>query len=198
MKFTFLVFLLIIIFNSGAQSQDLITTLKGEEVNAKVVEVTASKVIYLVADSILTKPASEIFKIRFANGTKKVFNTPLAAPTPSLSSGQIQQIYYDSLYNRGRNEAAKYYRGNKGLNTLTLLTSAVVPFIGLASAITTTAIPPSKRQLRLPDATLYAIPAYARGYQKKAGKIKAGRVWKNFGIGTAIFGFAYFSISRYR
>ncbi|GAA4368108.1 hypothetical protein GCM10023185_40560 [Hymenobacter saemangeumensis] len=81
-----------------AQAQDLLTKRNGDELLVKVVEITSSEVKYRRADNLdgplITVWKSDVFMIRYANGTKDVFGTnggssprpaavqPAATPTP--------------------------------------------------------------------------------------------------------------------
>ena len=71
-------FLCFTLFSFIAYSQDLITTKKGEDIQTKVLEINTTEVKYKKADNlegpIYTILKSDILIIRYANGTKDVFN----------------------------------------------------------------------------------------------------------------------------
>ncbi|TGE27755.1 hypothetical protein E5K02_13925 [Hymenobacter metallicola] len=72
-----------------AHAQDLLTKQNGEEIQVKVLEITPSEVHYKRFDyldgPLIIVRKSDVFMIRYANGSKEVFGKPTAAPTP-LSS----------------------------------------------------------------------------------------------------------------
>ena len=71
-------FLCFTLFSFIAYSQDLITTKKGEDIQTKVLEINTTEVKYKKADNlegpIYTILKSDILIIRYANGTKDIFN----------------------------------------------------------------------------------------------------------------------------
>ncbi|KAA3438502.1 hypothetical protein [Rufibacter hautae] len=82
--------LLVVLFTWGvAQAQDLIIKRNGEEISAKILEITPELVKYQRADylegpliSILKK---EVFMIKYANGNKETFNAPAPAVSTSMA-----------------------------------------------------------------------------------------------------------------
>lgn len=71
-------------------AQDVITLKSGEDINVKVLEVGANDVKYKKSDNpdgpSYTLLKSEIFMIKYQNGSKDVFNTPAATPPPAPSA----------------------------------------------------------------------------------------------------------------
>jgi len=79
------------IFCITIKAQDKITLKNGEEINAKVLEITESEVKFKKADN-LTGPTriiykSEVFCIKYENGTKDVFGN--APKTPAQTSDTV-------------------------------------------------------------------------------------------------------------
>ncbi|GAA4392576.1 hypothetical protein GCM10023186_43260 [Hymenobacter koreensis] len=76
-----------------AQAQDLLTKRNGDEVQVKVLEVTPTEIRYKRTDNpegpLFILPRTEVFMIKYANGTKDVMTpagtpaTPGAAATPT-------------------------------------------------------------------------------------------------------------------
>ncbi|WP_223284824.1 hypothetical protein [Hymenobacter qilianensis] len=68
----------------SAQAQDLLTKQNGEELQVKVLELTPTEVRYKRTDNpdgpLITVRRSEVFMIRYANGTKEVLSTSQKAP----------------------------------------------------------------------------------------------------------------------
>ena len=72
--FTIVVFLTMVV----CYSQDMITTKSGEDIKAKVLEITFHEVKYKKAENIegptYTISKSDILLIRYENGSKDIFN----------------------------------------------------------------------------------------------------------------------------
>lgn len=93
---------LIILTGSIVIGQDVIVKKNGDEIKAKVEEVLAAEIKYRKFENltgpVYSMPKSEIFMIKYENGSKDVFGdeTPVSAiPTvPEPSSGQTATIYF--------------------------------------------------------------------------------------------------------
>ncbi|GAB3875687.1 hypothetical protein GCM10028824_31690 [Hymenobacter segetis] len=76
-------FFLLVLLVGPARAQDLLTKRNGDEIAVKVVEITPSEVKYRRADNpdgpLISIWRSDVFLIRYANGTKEVLNAPPAA-----------------------------------------------------------------------------------------------------------------------
>ncbi len=83
--------LLMLLFSSFAVlAQDILIKKNGDELQCKVIELGTEKITYLIkaandstGSDTLTLLKSEVFMIRYANGSKDVFET--AAPAPAAS-----------------------------------------------------------------------------------------------------------------
>lgn len=110
---TFLGFLLVQL----ALGQDLIIKISGDEIKAKVLEVSLKEILYRAPDSVegntFTIPKSEVFMIRYANGTKEFFQkNELALKDTSTLAHDPEQ-----LYQLGLKDARHYKKGSKYLNS---------------------------------------------------------------------------------
>ena len=80
-------------FVAVVSAQDVITLKNGDELNGKVTKVTSTEIEYKLASNpdgpTYTKPVSEVFMVKYANGQKDVFNTT-AEPAK-----QSQQVTFD-------------------------------------------------------------------------------------------------------
>ncbi|WP_201985827.1 hypothetical protein [Hymenobacter rubidus] len=88
---TFLLLLLLVLLGSAAHAQDLLTKRNGEEIAVKVVEITPAEVRYRRADNpdgpLISVWKSDVFMIRYANGSKEVLNAaPAVAPGTSAAA----------------------------------------------------------------------------------------------------------------
>lgn len=78
-----LVFLLVLLAGA-AQAQDMLTKRNGEEIAVKVVEITPAEVRYRRTDNpdgpLISVWKSDVFMVRYANGTKEVFMPSATVP----------------------------------------------------------------------------------------------------------------------
>src|SRR6187401_3002947 len=98
MKKAILSFLFSLFVIPFAFSQDMITTKSGDEINAKVLEITPTEIKFITADKadvMQILPKANVFMIKYENGKKDVFTTqpeevtqaPALNQTTTFSSG---------------------------------------------------------------------------------------------------------------
>lgn len=166
-------------------SQDIITKKNGDDIQAKVLEITKDDVKYNRFDNlsgpIYTLPKVDILMILYENGTKDIF-------IQELSNEKVLSLNQstEDLFIRGQQDASKYYTGYKRAGTGTLMTGLVSPLVGLIPAIASSSTPPKDSNLNYPDTELMKNSDYYNGYTQKAKKIKQGKVWKNWGIALGV------------
>jgi hypothetical protein len=103
---TFLLFA--ILTTTVCFSQDVITKTDGEEVKAKVLEVTQSEIKYKKNDNpngpTYTILKKEVFMVKYGNGSKDVFN--------SETETKIQNEDIDlQMFEKGKRDAQVQYKG---------------------------------------------------------------------------------------
>lgn len=103
MKSLFIFLLLSCFFGSIASAQDIIVLKNGNEIQAKVSVVGIDAITYKKWDNLngpdYTQPKSEIFMIKYANGTKDVFtasNAGNAETEVSVSQSSVTNIVTDT------------------------------------------------------------------------------------------------------
>lgn len=111
MKRNLLIVILTLLLQT-AFAQDYIVKVNGDEVSARVLEITLDEVLYHQPDSsaevILRMPKADVFMIRFENGTKEVFTENLPG-----NEGMAEEVLTaDQLYLLGKRDALQYYKGN--------------------------------------------------------------------------------------
>ena len=176
--------MLIIFVSTLCFSQDLITKKTGEDIQAKVLEVGQTEVKYKKSDN-LTGPTfsiskSDVIMIRYENGTKDVFveENKKAATLPAFS--------VENYLRQGQMDAKRYYKGYKPAATGTLVSSLLIPIVGLVPAIICSTNEPEEINLNYPNPELMKNPEYSTGYTQQAHKIKSRKVWTNWGIGLGV------------
>ena len=174
------VVLIALLFNSGLTfAQDMITKKSSEDIKAKILEVTTTELKYKLFNN-LTGPTfsilkSEVLMVRYENGSKDVF-------TDLQTSGSNDMI------SRGSDDAIANYKGaNSGAGwtaTTTILTS---PILGLIPAILCSSSEPNDNNLNIMNKDLMKNNDYNKAYREQALKTKKRKVWRNYGIGSAIW-----------
>jgi hypothetical protein len=163
-------------------AQDVIVKLSGEEIAAKVEEITLQEILYKHPDSLagptLKLSKAEVFMIRFANGTREVFQENL----PENQARQEPVLTPDQMFLKGEQDARITYNGSAALWG-SAASSLVFPY-GLVGAVVIGAVPPKVRPDRVPDISLLNDPNYVKGYQKQAHRRKVGNAVAGAGIGT--------------
>ena len=163
-------------------SQDTLTTKKGDQLIVKVLEVGTNVIKYKKSDN-LDGPAfetlkSEIFMIKYQNGTKDVFNgesiSEKNTDTPDVSCFQAKK------------DAKKYYHRMGFAGGGTLIASLVSPLLGLIPAIACSSSTPKDSKLDYPDALQMKNNIYNECYTNAAKKKKSRRVWTMWGIGLGV------------
>lgn len=176
---------LILLLLSNVYAQDIITKKTGEDIQSKIIEVGHDEVKYKKFDfqdgPTYTLLKSEIFLIRYENGTKDIFNT-----TNKDKSELNFDPSSDNLFRKGEADASLYYKGHRGAGTGVLITSLLSPIVGLIPAIATSASKPRYKSLGFPNEKLMENPDYFMGYTKKAKRIKQGKVWLNWGVALSV------------
>ena len=185
-------------------SQDIITKKSGEDIQAKVIEVTTSEIKYKKFDNqtgpILTISTMELLMIRYENGSKDIFTTP------QNPVGQIQILGTDSAYfsKRGMEDAIENYHGqNCGAVWVVPATISAFTIPGIIVAFICSNQVPMDHNLNYPDSTLFNNRLYSEAYKKQAHEIKTKKLWHSYkvtlvsiaislGIGLTFFGNSLF------
>lgn len=169
----------------SAQAQDTILRTNGDEINARVLAITPTDVAYVPATNppttdTLHLAATEIFLIRYANGTKEVLSQ-VTAPVEVARTAQQMQAH-------GQLDAKKYFRSPGafwGTAGATLVTLPAYGLGGVVAGATIAATPPKRHNLLVPDQALLNDPNYVSGYQKQAQRKKLGQAAGGLGVGLA-------------
>ncbi|NDK57626.1 hypothetical protein [Pontibacter fetidus] len=178
----YLLLLLYCLLAQMATAQDVIVKINGDELKARIQEITTSDILYLSADTTDTLnyklAKAEVFMIRFANGTKEVFTENL--PPETTAKATIADPTY--MYEKGRQDARSYYNG-----TGALLGSAATVFLaGPVGPIIIGAVKPKAHNNHALPYTSLQDPNYVRGYEKQAHNRKIGKAALGTGLGIGV------------
>ncbi|MFC6999815.1 hypothetical protein [Rufibacter roseus] len=175
-----LLFWLLLLFTVHVQAQDLIIKNTGEEIKAKVLEISITDILYQLSDSAgsptfsITK--NEVFMIKYANGEKE-----LIAATPAEENMDAQPLTPQQMYELGRRDAKIYYKGN-GAMWGSAVSSIYTMLLG---PIVIAAVPPKIKPTEVSEPLLLNDWNYVRGYKKQAHKRKIGKAATGTAIGVA-------------
>jgi len=179
-----LFFCFLFIFPCLSYAQDLIVKMDGQEVPAKVEEITLEEIIYVKPDSlqgpVMRMLKSEVFMIKYANGTREVFSENF----PGWDRNSHNGLTPEEMYMRGRRDGRHYYRGDGAM--WGSAASSLIPLYGLIGPIIIAAVPPDIDKFAPYDRSLLLDPNYARGFKKQAHQRKVGKAATGAAIGTAV------------
>ncbi|MCA8833090.1 hypothetical protein [Hymenobacter pini] len=162
--------------STRASAQDTILMTDGEELPGKVLTITPEVITYVKsATDTIRLAASQVFLIRYPNGTKDVIQHPPAPTAPTLSR--------EAAYAQGRHDARAHFKA-PGVFWGTYATTVATGYGGVATGLAMALVPPAERNLQVPDAALLRNPNYVAGYRRQAQNKKLGSAAGGFGAGV--------------
>jgi hypothetical protein len=169
-------------------SQDYLTKFNGDELKVKVLEVTHNEVKYKKFDNlegpIFTIMKSELFMIKYQNGSKDIFNEA----DKQKESTKNPSLNEDEMAEKGKNDAKSFYKGkNSGAGWTATTALLLSPLFGVIPAAICSSNEPNEDNLNAPNKTLMKNSDYNTAYTKQAHKIKKGKVWRSFGIASGVW-----------
>ncbi len=208
--------LVLIVLGFCSHAQDIITKKNGEDIKAKVLEVTKTEIKYKRFESpegaIYTMDKSDIVMIRYKDGTKDLFvqeeavvkpkepaveqrSIPVKRPAAPAIEDKVISTFDESIYKdmsmseRGEYDAQAYYRNYRsGAIGTFFMTMFTSPVAGLIPAISISKTPPKNENLNYPKEQLMQNREYANAYKTKAHKMKKRKTWAGYAVGSAISG----------
>ena len=173
-------------FVCKALSQDIITQKTGEDIKAKVLEVTLTEIKYKKFDNIYgptdSISKSDVFRVIYENGTIDVFNK-----VESLKSKANTEVS-DDMRNRGKRDAQMQYTGQRsGAGWTAATTILLSPLLGVIPAAACASTEPSEQNLNYSNTELMKDYGYNRAYVEEAHKIKKRKIWRTYGISSGVW-----------
>lgn len=190
-----LVFVFVAVLSTAFSfAQDVITKSNGDEIKAKVLEVSQTEIKYKKFDNLngptFAISKNEVFMVKYENGSKDVFNTERESKS---SNGDINM----EAFEKGKRDARLNYKGkNSGAIWTGAAAAFTAPILGVIPAIATSSSEPKIENLGSIDPKLFKDPNYKAGYLEEAHKRKKRRVWSGFGVGSVVFVLAYLFVPR--
>ena len=163
----------------NSYSQDIITKKNGEDLKAKVIEVSLNDISFKKFDNTdgptYRIPKSDVLMIRYTDGTKDIFSEAAQSST-------------DNMQEQGRQDALKNYTGKNSGAGWTAATSIVTsPLLGLIPALVCTAEEPDQSNLNVKNKELMKNTDYRQAYIAQAHKTKRNKIWKHYGIASGVW-----------
>ena len=154
--------------------QDLITKKNGEDIKAKVTEVTLSEIKYKKFENlegpIYSLLIKDVLIIRYENGSKDLFTQD----TPSISN-----------FEQGQLDASKFYYVPKSDESLVLTTTSLLtPLVGGIAAAIESNKEIKDENLNYLNKALINNTEYTNGYKQMAIKIRKKKIYNKFLLGT--------------
>jgi hypothetical protein len=184
MKKMFALFVALAVFEVSLNAQDIITKSNGEELKVKVLEVTQNEVKYKRFDQqdgpIFTISKSEIFMLKYQNGSKDIFSESTNSNNSEANKNDMSQ--------KGKDDAKTFYKGkNSGAGWTSAATIVLSPVLGVIPAAICASNEPSDENLNAPNEKLMKNNDYNNAYTEQAHKTKKKKIWKSFGISSGIW-----------
>lgn len=98
------------------------------------------------------------------------------------------------LYDKGKEDARRYYRHNGGSIGVGCAAAGCGPVIGLIPAVIVTDNDPKDINLGIPASAYSTHVDYLKGYREEAARMKKKRVWRGYGIGACVLPILYIII----
>lgn len=161
-------------------SQDIVTMKDGEDILAKLLEVTTTEIKYKKFDNLngptFTIFRSDVLMIRYENGSKDIF-----AETKNTTSSK-------DMANKGIQDAMTNYEGkHTGAGWTAVTTILFSPLIGIIPAAACSSKTPTDNNLDYKDYELMKDNLYNISYKKTAHNTKKKKVWLGFGLASALW-----------
>ncbi len=168
-------------------AQDYITKKTGDDIKAKVLEITTSEIKYKKFDNLdgptYSISKSEILMIRYENGTKDIFNE---SENKNLTIDNTTKQATQDYATLAMNDARSNYRGqNSGAGWVVFTTMITSPILGIIPAVACASKEPNDQNLNYKNQDLMKIQQYNNAYKTEAHRIKRKSIWTGYGAGSA-------------
>ena len=173
---------------STAFSQDVITKKTGEDISAKISEITQTEIKYKKFDNLegplFTMLKSDVLIVRYENGTKDIFNDEIQAVVTNQPNVMLDSD--EELISKAKDDAKVNYRGAKSGAGWTAATTVLFsPIIGIIPAAACASASPADENLNFRNDDLMRNSKYSKAYIDEAHKIKKKKVWTSFAVGSS-------------
>lgn len=190
---------LFLALGGSVKAQDTLHLINGKMLAVNLKKIKPFQVEYLRLKERNGRPGtvlrrlstSEIAEVIYKDGTRDSL-----LPSPEKANQSGARFLSAQGFNRlGANDAQLYFKGYRDAAAGTFLATFLgSPAIGLFVAVPASIKQPSPKRFTYPNLALLDNTDYVEGYAKQAHKMKATKVWVNWGAGTVVTFVAYFVV----
>lgn len=168
-----------------AATTDVILRTDGSEVPGRVLTITPLELRYLppASTDTLHLAATDVFLVRYANGTREVLHAPTSTENPEALD-LLPGLSDAQRRTKARQDAARSYTSNGPFWGSLGATLYGGPLLGVVAPVSIASHPIAPANLQAPQPELLADPAYGPAYRDEAQHRKRGRAWGGYGIGV--------------
>lgn len=179
---------------------DVILRADGEEVRGRVLAIGPAEVVYVPASAesagagalrpaadTLRLPSSDVFLVRYANGTREVLARLAAPAAPPEGPAALAGLSPPLRQARGQRDATVHYTRRDAYWGAFGSTLYLGPLLGVVPTAAIGNSPVKASNLGAPDPALLTDPDYLRGYREQANRAKSRRAWAGFGTATGLY-----------
>ena len=171
-----------------APQTDVILRTDGTELLGRVLTISPLTLSYLApagADT-LHLAATEVFLVRYANGTREVLHPEPLAEKPQVPD-LLAGLSETQRRAKGRQDAARSYVASGPFWGSLGATLYGGPLLGVVAPAVIAPHAIAAVNLKAPQPELLADPAYAYAYRAEAQHRKRGRAWGGYGVGLGVW-----------
>ena len=168
---------------------DVMLRTNGAEVAGKVLSISPLAVRYVPAampTDTLTLAATDVFLIRYANGTRELLQAATPAPK-TAPADPLSGLSVGERQARGRADAARSYQNPGAFWGSLGATLYGGPLLGAVAPATITAHAVAASNLAAPQPALLNDPVYNGAYRMEAQRTKNRRAWTGYGLGVGVW-----------
>ena len=163
---------------------DTILRSDGSEVRGRVLTISPLALTYVpvLAADTLRLAATDVFLVRYANGTREVLH-PVA---PNAATDLLPGLSETERRALGRRDANHSYRSSGPFWGSLAAAFGTGPLLGLLAPALIAGRPVAGNHLGAPQPILLTEPTYGMAYHKEAQRLKRSRAWAGYAVGTGI------------
>lgn len=171
-----------------AGTTDVILRTDGSEVPGRVLTISPLELRYLppAGADTLSMAATEVFLVRYANGTREVLHPPTSSENPAASD-LLPGLSDAQRRTKGRQDAAQGYTSNAAFLGSLGATLYGGPLLGVVAPAIIAPHTIAPANLKAPYPGLLADPAYGYAYREEAQHRKRSRAWGGYGVGVGVW-----------
>ena len=158
-------------------SPDFIYPKTQEKIKVYIDSITPTQVLFRMASPIDT--------VQYFINKSEVFQISFSELSESASQNEFANFADEDLIFKAKEDAKNYYKGYVPAATLSFFAPLFFGF-GIPIPIITATVPSVESSMGYPDMNFAKNLVYKTAYRQEARRIKAGRVWLNFGISVTI------------